>query len=408
MNNQELAFKKLSRLKVGALFLEMGSGKTKIALDLIYSKKHKVDYILWICPFSLKNEIEAERIKWHSDLQMDIVGCESIGGSDNIYLNLLQKTEMQRTFIIVDESLKIKNREAKRTQRILKLGENAKYKLILNGTPISKNYCDLWSQMEFLSPKILKMSFNEFFNTYCEYFIRGKYKGNIKRFVNIPHLIDKINPYVFDSKLEIDTKKNFVTKYYDVDFAEYEQYKEELFNECSYGEEFNFNTFAIKLQQFYTQNSNRQQKLDELIAEINDRVIVFVRFLASIPEGAHRLTGLENAEQRKRTIEDFKNNKFKVLYITYGCGAFGLNLQFCQHMVFAEYTWDYAVREQAEARIYRIGQQKEVYYYNFICDRVGLEDLIFKCISKKSNMLETIKKEIEKQKGDVKEWVKYI
>ena len=96
------------------------------------------------------------------------------------------------------------------------------------------------------------------------------------------------------------------------------------------------------------------------------------------------------------------------MYITYGCGAFGLNLQFCQHMVFAEYTWDYAVREQAEARIYRIGQQKEVYYYNFICDRVGLEDLIFKCISKKSNMLETIKKEIEKQKGDVKEWVKYI
>ena len=58
VNNQELAFEKLSRLKVGALFMEMGTGKTKIALDLIASKAHKVSYILWICPFSIKNEIE--------------------------------------------------------------------------------------------------------------------------------------------------------------------------------------------------------------------------------------------------------------------------------------------------------------------------------------------------------------
>ena len=65
MTNQELAFKKLSRLKVGALFMEMGTGKTKVALDLIASKMHKVDYVLWICPCSLKAEIEAERVKWH-------------------------------------------------------------------------------------------------------------------------------------------------------------------------------------------------------------------------------------------------------------------------------------------------------------------------------------------------------
>lgn len=408
MNNQELAFKKLSVLKVGALFMEMGSGKTKVALDLISSKKHKVDYILWICPFSLKTEIEAERIKWHPDLSMDIIGCESIGSSNFVYLDLLRKVENSRSFIIVDESLKIKNREAKRTQRILKLGETAKYKLILNGTPISKDYCDLWTQMQFLSPKILKMSFNEFFNTYCEYFTRGKYKGKIKGFVNIPHLIDKINPYVFDSKLEIDTKKKYENRYYSVDFQEYTEYKERLFDECSRGEDFNFHVFSMKLQKFYTQNSDRQERLNELIEEINDKVIIFVRFLASIPEGVNKITGAETTEQRKQTIEDFKSGKFNILYITYGCGAFGLNLQFCQNMIFAEHTWDYAIREQAEARIYRIGQKDEVKYYDFICEGVGLEELISNCLSKKSNMLVTIKQEIEKRKGDLKEWAKYI
>lgn len=41
MTKQEEAFKKLSRLKVGALFMEMGTGKTKVALDLISSKQNK-------------------------------------------------------------------------------------------------------------------------------------------------------------------------------------------------------------------------------------------------------------------------------------------------------------------------------------------------------------------------------
>ena len=157
MNKQELAFEKLSKLKVGALFMEQGTGKTKVALDLICSKLHKVDYVLWICPYSLKNEIEAERLKWQPELKLEIVGVETISGSDRTYLEILRKVQRQRTFIVVDESLKIKNKEAKRTQRILKLGEYASYKLILNGTPLSNNVLDLYTQMQFLSPKIYEI-----------------------------------------------------------------------------------------------------------------------------------------------------------------------------------------------------------------------------------------------------------
>lgn len=51
---QQRAFNKLSRLKVGALFMETGTGKTKVALDLLASKSHKCDFMLWICPCSLK------------------------------------------------------------------------------------------------------------------------------------------------------------------------------------------------------------------------------------------------------------------------------------------------------------------------------------------------------------------
>ena len=409
MNSQELAFEKLSRLKVGALFMEMGTGKTKVALDLIASKASRVDYILWICPCSLKSEIEAERMKWHPELTLDIVGCESIGSSGRIYLQTLSKTKDRRCFVVVDESLKIKNREAKRTERIIRIGESAEYKLILNGTPISQNYCDLWSQMQFLSPKILKMSYNQFFNTYCEYYTRGKMAGKIRRFVNVPHLIDKISPYVFEAKLDIETTKKKETRIYHTNFLEYEEYKGEIFSEY-YNEEkddLNFYAFSTLLQKFYTQNSDREKVISKLIEEINDKVVIFVKFLSSIPEGANKITGEESQKERAEMIERFRRGEFNALYITYGCGAFGLNLQFCKNMIFAEHTWDYAVREQAEARIYRLGQGSEVKYYDLICGGIGLEDLISTCVRRKSRMLDTVKQEIQKCKS-AKDFIKTL
>lgn len=401
MNNQTLAFEKLSRLKVGALFMEMGTGKTKVALDLIASKAHKIDYALWICPCALKGEIEAERQKWHPELSLDVVGCESIGSSDRIYIEVLNKVVGKRVFIVVDESLKIKNRHAKRTQRIIKLGENAEYKLILNGTPISKSYCDLWAQMEFLSPKILKMSFRMFYNTYCEYYTRGRYKGKIRGFVNIPHLIDKISPYVFEAKLEIETQKVYHTILYQTDTKAYCAYKEEIFQEYfdDLLQDLNFNAFSMKLQRFYTSVSNRNATIESAINEMEGGVVVFVRFIQSIPDGANKITGAENTAQRQKITAAFRRGDFKVLYITYGCGSFGLNLQFCKNIIFAEHTWDYALREQAEARIYRMGQGSDAHYYDLICEDVGLEDLMFRCVSRKGNMLDTVKREIQKCNG---------
>ncbi len=414
MNNQEAAFEKLSKLKVGALFMEMGTGKTKVALDLINSKLHKIDYILWICPCSLKNEIEAERLKWHPNLTFDVVGCESIGSSDRIYLEVLNKiSKSGHAFVVVDESLKIKNLWAKRTQRILEIGKKSEYRLILNGTPVSKNILDLWTQMYFLSPKILDMSYLEFKNTYCEFYQKGKLKGKVIRECNIPHLISKIEPYIFECKLSITTNKNYHTYLYQLnDYGDYVQYKEQVFYKYydSYEDNLNFYAFTSALQEWYCnyKNSNKYSVLQDLLDSINDKTLVFVRYLSSIPIGATSITGADNQNERAAKIKAFEQGKFNCLYITYGCGAYGLNLQFCKNIIFTEHTWDYAMREQAEARIYRMGQGLEVNYYDLICDEVGLEDLIFKCIYNKAGLLSTIKTEIAKRKGGIKEWVKSI
>lgn len=391
LKNQQLAFDKLSRLKVGALFMEMGTGKTKVALDLINSKSNKIDYILWICPFSIKNEIIKERDKWYPAMKIDVVGCETIGSSDRTYLEILKKVTTSKTFIVVDESLKIKNINAKRTRRIIEFGEYAQYKLILNGTPITKNVIDLYTQMEFLSPKILKMSFNQFKNTYCEYYIRGKLKGMVKKQHNIEHLISLIEPYIFDCDLDIEAKKMYYNYFYDVDTFQYSKLKNELLEGIA---NIDFFVLTTKLQQFYT--TYKEEMLKELLGQINDQVIIFVKYLDSIPAGANKIVGDMNTKERKQVIDKFERGDFKELYITYGCGSYGLNLQFCRNIIFAEHCFDYSQRIQAEARIYRIGQNYDVNYYNLWCN-VGLEKMIQSSLNKKSNLLNEIKKEIDKK-----------
>lgn len=404
-SKQEEAFEKLSKLKVGALFMEMGSGKTKVALDLIASKKDKVNYILWICPFSIKQEIESEIKKWHPELRVEIVGFETISMSSVKYLDLLEKVMNSNPFIVVDESLKIKNINSKRTLRILQLGGYAKYKLILNGTPISKNVLDLYPQMEFLSPKILKMSYNEFKNKYCEYYVRGRLKGKVKSQYNVEHLVSLIKPYIFDSSLDLGKQKHYSYDEYQIeDIEAYEAIKEKYLTFDDY-DDFSFFALTTELQHCYCSSKLKKDALNNLIDKIDGQVIVFVKFVDSIPDGEKRIVGDLKTKKREKIIQEFKEGKFKTLYITYGCGAFGLNLQNCRNMIFADHTFDYSQRIQAEARIYRKGQENDVNYYNLDCN-CGLDNLIRGCIYKKERLLDEVKREIEK-KG-VEEWLKNI
>lgn len=67
---QEQAYNKLRELKVGALFMKMGSGKTKVTLDLV--KDTDCDYLLYVCPFSVKNTIKDEIDKWGLNIMREI------------------------------------------------------------------------------------------------------------------------------------------------------------------------------------------------------------------------------------------------------------------------------------------------------------------------------------------------
>lgn len=395
---QLAAIAKLEKLKVGALFMEMGTGKTKVALDLMASRIGKVNRFLWFCPLSLKGNFEEERLKWHPELIIEVVGIETLSSSQKTYLRLLEAVKTHSTFCVIDESLKIKNLNANRTKRLLAIGAYCKYKLILNGTPISKNILDLWAQMDFLSPIILNMTFREFKYTYCEFKKEPHRRERIIRTCNLPHLMAKIEPYIFDAKLYLDIPKLYKNKYYCVDISAYEDFKEELFLNATYDDygqlmEFSWYEIITKLQRWYTSQQEHYDAINEAILKTDGLCVVFVKYRSTIPENALALTGDIPPEQRYEIISRHKEGEQKALWVTYGLGSFGLNLQYCHTIIFAEHSWDYAQRIQAEARIYRTGQTEDCNFIDIVAN-TGLEKMLHDCKDKKENLSDRVKREM--------------
>lgn len=388
---QKQAIKKLKKVKVGALFMEPGTGKTLAMIKLVESVDS--DFCLFIVPFQTKENLRDELSKWQFDLDYLIIGVESLSNSDILYLTLIDKLKQCcNPFIVVDESLKIKNIDAIRTQRVLNLGELAEYKLILNGTPLSRNLLDLYPQMQFLSPKILNMDLREYEETFIKYvryekhyrtkdgFQTVKQHEYISGYANVDYLVSLIEPFIFDAKLSLDVLKHHELLMYSVDkcFNKYLEYKDKFLQAIGCGDD-KFLEYTQLMQQSYCIEPQKLELLKGIIkSNGSDNILVFCKFIKS-----------------KNYIE--QNTNVKVM--TYGKGAFGLNLQQYNTIVFWDKTFDYAQQEQAERRIYRVGQDDDCSYYHLTGD-VGLEKMIDYNVSNKTSMLDAFKQAAAEGKGE--------
>lgn len=374
-DSQKEAIKKLEKLRVGALFMEPGTGKTRTAVELINSSK--TDFVLFLVPFQTKENLKQELLKWGLRPKFRIEGIESISGSDRLYLELIEQLNRhKKAFMVCDESLKIKNIHAKRTERAIKLGELAYYRLVLNGTPISKNVLDLYTQMKFLSPKILNMSYPQYWDT----FIKSKSittqtmrKTIVEDNVNIEYLYSLIKPYVFEAKLKMGISQNEHEVNYDcLDTAPYYQAKSEMLNCISIMGDLDFLARTQKMEHSYSLDEAHIDACEDVISKLKRKTIIFVKYLDTKEDLSNR----------------FDSSKVKVM--TYGKGALGLNLQEFKNIIFYDKTWDYAQVEQAKRRIYRLGQSEDVNYY-YLTSNLGLDKLMNNCIANKTGLLNMFK-----------------
>jgi len=374
MEHQQTAFDRFKRADFFGLFMEMGTGKTKAQLDITFYKylSNQIDCLLvfapndvhsnWIhleIPKHLPDGVEVELFEWKSGsssakkydrakalvknpdkFRVASVNIEAMV-SDACYDFCLDFVRSGRCHIAVDESITIKNRNAIRTKKIMKLRSLSVSRSILSGQPISLGVQDLFAPINFLSPSILDCpSFSAFEH---EYLIKGGWEGRQivgqKNLEKLQKLLDSHTLRVDDTVLNLPVPL-IVNRYVDMTQQQidiYEKLKKEFILDLGDGKILDMNeaaTRAMKMQQVvwgYTRDgegnvvyleNNRASYAAEQIRSTGYKTIVACAYRPEIVIMARELEkqGIPFVEahggtpDKFKTVQDYESSdRYKVI-----------------------------------------------------------------------------------------------
>jgi SNF2 family DNA or RNA helicase len=426
MPHQVAAVAKMLSSRVGALFMEMGTGKSRTLIELAHLRREKWDRLFWFCPVALKETV-THQLLLHTDLRRDdiavwgdkvathdlpsdqrihIIGIESMSSSDRTVL-AYRAMVTPRSFVAVDESGYIKGHKSNRTTRITDLSEPARYRLIMTGTPFTQGVVDLFAQMRFLSPRILGYrSFHTFARNHLEYktrkdeFGREVRTGQIIRSHDTEVLAAKIAPYTYqvrkDECLTLPEKVH-TTRWCRMTPEQrrlYDDVKERILYELEYDDWSPIRIFhlftalqtvvcgwyADPVHGLYEVEHNRLALLLATVAEIpaGERVIVWAKYRRAVDEISQALAAAYGHDHVRRFYgdlgEDQRNAELaswrqggRFLVATQSVGGHGLTLNEAAYAVFYADGFRFSERLQAEDRNHRIGQARRTTYITLSC-----------------------------------------
>ena len=341
-----------------------------------------------------------------------------------------------RAMMAIDESTTIKNPEAKRTKNICKLGLASRYNRILTGSPVTKSPLDLYKQCEFLSPGLLGHDSYYTFRTRYAIMRTANFSGRSVQIVvgyrNLDELSDKLKAFSYrvlkDECLDLP-KKTFMKRTVTLTPDQLKVYKEMSRLALA-----NFNgkmmttatvlTQLMRLQQITCGNftsddgviqeipTNRLPELMNLLDEIEGKVVIWAHFQRDVhriieliskeygPDSFVDYYGLTPQEDRQKNISKFQDPDSKVKFFigTTQTGGYGITLTQASTMIYYSNGYDLEKRQQSEARIDRIGQEKPMTYIDIVCENT-VDTRIVKALRKKVDIATQIMGE------ELKEWI---
>ena len=210
--------------------------------------------------------------------------------------------------IICDESQRIKTHDAAQSKALHQLGDRARYKLILSGTPVQNQAVDIFSQYRFLDPSIFGDNFYSFRNRYCV--MGGFNQKQIVKYKDLDTLIRKEHSIAYrvtkDEALDLpeQTFDDRVVPMSKKELSIYDRLRRDSYAELEGGGTITATTVLTKLlrlQQFtggflVEDDAARPKlvsrgKLDALedilqdyVVEGRKKLVIFARFLPEIHE----------------------------------------------------------------------------------------------------------------------------
>ena len=444
---QVTAFNKLKAVKVSALFMDMGTGKTRTALEFInYRIQYKkLDAVFWLAPlttlYNLEKEIEKHSnfdckiLMKHSTELICLVGYESLSQSDRFCDVLYNKIKGHKNaFLILDESHFVKNSRAKRTLFLKRITDLCKYKMLMTGTPITQGVWDLYTQFEFLDSRILGYkSFRSFARVHLEY--SDKYRGMITDVFKLDYIYFKIAPYVYqitkNECFKID--KTFQNYYYRGNVSDLqEEIKDDFFSYIDRTEDYNILfkmlTYLHRLASGYLQGTfleNTYSYESDLRARVvcdilktidleEDKVVVWYRYDSDLRLLLKACNGMKYAcfngklsyDEKGESLRSFVDGDVNLMFVNILIGAHGLNLQCANYAIYYNNVFDLGKRLQSVDRLVRYGQTKHVHIIDVIQSGT-IDDRIEASLISKTGLLKelrTLIKEFQQDKAKFSEF----
>jgi len=466
--HQIIALEKSWNKEVFAYFMEMGTGKSKVLIDnisMLYDKGKingaliiapKGVYSNWYAseiPTHIPDHIDKKMVLWKAlinqkqqlqlntlfepgeDLHILIMNVEAFSTNKGVEF-ARRFMDSHKTLMAIDESTTIKNPEAKRTKNIVKLGEGAKYRRILTGSPVTKSPLDLYKQCEFLDPWLLGHSSYYTFRTRYAIMRTANFGGRSVQIVvgykNLAELSTKLEPFSYRCLKEdcLDLPDYTYTKRIIQLTPEqkkiYTQMKQLALAQLD-GKMMTTATALVQLMRLHqitcghftaddgTIKEIKNERLSTLISvleEVENKAIIWAHYRHDIeiikkeiankfgPESIVTYYGDTTVEERQEAIKLIQDETSKVRFLvgTPQTGGYGITLTGANTMIYYSNGYDLEKRTQSEARINRPGQKRKMTYIDLIAEDT-VDEKIVKALRKKIDIASQIMGE------ELKDWI---
>lgn len=402
-----------------ALFLDMGLGKTVITLTAVESllEDFAISKVLVIAPkLVAENTWSREAEKWEHTKGLAIskvIGSRAermralkadadlyIIGRDNVQW-LVNEIGRKWPFdmVVIDELSSFKNPQAKRFKALRTVMPRVDRVVGLTGTPSPNGLMDLWAQIYLLDQG---SRLGRTIGAYREkYFKPGAMNGHVVyKWIALPGSQKKIEKLISDICMSMSAEdfldmperidNEIRVKLSEKSMKAYREMEKEQLLQIGDQEVVALNAAAVmnKLLQMangavYTDEGDviriHSDKLDALeeIADTSDSpILVFYSYKHDLDAIRGRFPEAKILKDSK-DIKDWNEGKIRLLLAHPASVGYGLNLQEGGHLiVWYGLTWSLELYQQANARLYRQGQNQTVIIHHLIAEGTADEQVM--------------------------------
>jgi len=453
MQHQLEAFNTMRGQKNFALFMEQGTGKTKTTImDFDYQyQTGAIDRVLVIAPNGVHRNWLDELNKHCDSPHMAVAYSSTMGVRSRRELDMLiTNTEqsvlpiltmnveafsskkaimyatnfcqMGRTYIVVDESSRIKTPGAKRTKELIKLGKLCLCRRILTGTPVTNSPLDVFSQFAFLDNRILGhrsyYAFRARYAVVVSMCMGGRTFQSVKGYRNMEELTDKVAKYSYrclkQECLDLPDKV-YSKRYVELGKEQARIYKSLVATTKAEiaGAEIKTQlvlTKLLRLQQvvggFVADDDGNMHTIDDnkrigtlmdVVCDVHGKCIVWARFTQEIiaiekalqqeygKDAVVSYYGATTAADRDAAVQRLQSDSTCRFFVANPHAAgIGLTLTAAETTVYYSHDFSLETRLQSEDRNHRHGTKNTVRYIDLVASDTVDEKVLSALIEKKN------------------------